>query len=84
MAVWSSIKYSKIQGFNRADAEFYKPGYQEFFERVKSYDGERISNFAYITDGIHASPQIVEDGTRYISPTNRTNRTQELNWPRAM
>jgi len=67
MAVWSSIKYSKIQGFNRADAEFYKPGYQEFFERVKSYDGERISNFAYITDGIHASPQIVEDGTRYIS-----------------
>lgn len=67
MAVWSSINYSEIQGFNRTDAEFYKPDYQEFFERVKSCDGEKISHFAYITDGIHASPQTVENGIRYIS-----------------
>ncbi len=67
MAVWSRINYSEIQRVNRADAEFYKPCFQEFFERVKSFDGERISHFAYITDGIHASPQIVGNGIPYIS-----------------
>ncbi|MBL7212307.1 MAG: hypothetical protein ISS61_08015 [Desulfobacteraceae bacterium] len=67
MAVWNSIDYSDVQEFNRADAEFYKPEYQECFERVKLHNAEKISNFAYITDGIHASPNIVKNGIRYIS-----------------
>jgi hypothetical protein len=67
MAVWGSVNLAEIQGFNRVDAEFYKPDYQESFQRVKSCDGERISHFAYVTDGIHASPQISENGIRYIS-----------------
>lgn len=67
MAVWSSISYSEVQEFNRTDAEFYKPDYQEYFERVKLHDAEKISHFAYITDGIHASPNIMNNGIRYIS-----------------
>ena len=67
MAVWSNINYSEVQGFNRTDAEFYKPEYQAYFQRLKLHGAERISHFAYITDGIHASPDIMEGGTRYIS-----------------
>ena len=67
MAVWNGINYSEIQQFNRTDAEFYKPDYQKSFERVRSHNGERISNFGYITDGIHASPKIKRNGIRYIS-----------------
>ncbi|OEU82265.1 MAG: hypothetical protein BA865_04745 [Desulfobacterales bacterium S5133MH4] len=68
MAVWSSVNLAEILGFNRVDAEFYKPDYQESFQRVKSCDGERISRCAYVTDGIHASPQIY-DGLQKTSET---------------
>jgi hypothetical protein len=67
MAVWGNINYSEVQGFNRTDAEFYKPEYQEYFQRLKLHGAEGISHFAYITDGIHASPDIFEGGIRYIS-----------------
>ncbi len=67
MAVWSNINYSEIQNFNRTDAEFYRPDYQKYFKRLDSHNAEKISQFAYITDGIHASPDTVKDGIRYIS-----------------
>lgn len=67
MAVWSNIKLSQIQEFNRTDAEFYKPDYLASFQHLLSAGGEKISTHAYVTDGIHASPQIVENGIRYIS-----------------
>ncbi|MCF8050733.1 MAG: restriction endonuclease subunit S [Desulfobacterales bacterium] len=67
MAVWSNLNYSEVQEFNRTDAEFYRPEYQEHFQRLKRLGTEKTSHFAYITDGIHASPDIMEGGIRYIS-----------------
>ena len=67
MAVWLSVKLSEIQTFHRIDAEFYKPDYIASFKHLLTLGGERIFNYAYVTDGIHASPQIMENGIRYIS-----------------
>ncbi|MBN2124314.1 MAG: hypothetical protein JW821_08470 [Deltaproteobacteria bacterium] len=67
MAVWSNLNYSEVEEFSRTDAEFFRPEYQKYFQRLKRLGAEKISHFAYITDGIHASPDIVEDGIRYIS-----------------
>ena len=54
MAVWSKLNYSEVHEFNRSDAEFFRLEYQEYFQRLKQAGTEKISSFAYVTDGIHA------------------------------
>jgi hypothetical protein len=67
MVTWNEVPLSRIQEFNRTDAEYYKPTYEASFRRVSFCHGEKIARFATVTDGIHASPEITEDGIRYIS-----------------
>jgi restriction endonuclease S subunit len=70
MAVWNEINLSYMARFNRSDAEFFKPDYEAAFEKVIGCAGERLRFKSFITDGIHASPDIangIESGIRYIS-----------------
>ena len=64
---FNRVNLSDTQQFQRIDAEFYKTEYQEAFQRVLSCQGERLAQLARITDGIHASPDVSENGIRYIS-----------------
>ena len=67
MAVWNDVALSYMQEFRRTDAEYYQPSYQALFSQVLSCNGERISRLAVVTDGIHGSPEIAQNGVRYIS-----------------
>ena len=67
MAIWNRVSLSKIDQFNRTDAEFFKPEYEFAFQKVLACQGERLAQNAYITDGIHASPDISQNSVRYIS-----------------
>lgn len=67
MACFSEISLSQIEEFNRMDPEFYKQEYLEFTKKLNDCSGIRLSNISNITDGIHASPQVVTSGIQYIS-----------------
>jgi hypothetical protein len=67
MAVLNEVPLSRVQEFGRTDAEYFKPTYEASFRRVSFCQGEKIARLANITDGIHASPEITENGIRYIS-----------------
>jgi len=68
MAVWSEINCSKINRFGRSDAEYYQPSNQNLYDKLINANPEKLKTMAFITDGIHASPDIVtENGVRYIS-----------------
>ena len=67
MAVWSESYLSEINAINRNDAEYFQPVYNELENRLCCSAVEKLSHLAYITDGIHASPEVVENGIRYIS-----------------
>lgn len=67
MAVWSSVNIGQLPNF-RFDAEYYQPSYVELSAQLAKADPQAIGDFAYVTDGIHASPQWVEEGgMRYLS-----------------
>ncbi|MEX0267815.1 restriction endonuclease subunit S [Leptolyngbyaceae cyanobacterium UHCC 1019] len=67
MAVWSIINFSELPGL-RTDPEYYQPYYLELEEKLKAADPACIDDFAFVTDGIHGSPEWVEeDGVRYLS-----------------
>ncbi len=67
MAVWSSVNISQLPNF-RFDAEYYQPNYVELSQQLAKVNPLPIGEFAFVTDGIHASPEWVEeDGMRYFS-----------------
>lgn len=67
MAAWSSVNIGQLPNF-RFDAEYYQPDYVELSAQLAKVDPQSIGDFAYVTDGIHASPEWVEEGgMRYLS-----------------
>lgn len=67
MAVWNIVNLTHTQRFNRTDAEFYKPKYEAYYRRIASCNSVKLAHYAFITDGIHASPMVSPNGIRYIS-----------------
>src|SRR5438874_970547 len=52
----------------RLDAEYYKPTYLADAERIEKFNWRALGSLGFVTDGIHASPDVVEDGgVRYLS-----------------
>lgn len=67
MVVWSTSNLSQLPAF-RLDAEYYHPDYIRMHNTLMRSNAVPIADFAYVTDGIHASPDWVEnDGIRYLS-----------------
>jgi hypothetical protein len=68
MAVWSEISLSQVESASRLDAEYYQPEYLSLSDALDDKKPHHIGDFAFVTDGIHASPDIVtEGGVRYLS-----------------
>ncbi len=68
MAVWSEVDFPELSPTMRLDAEYYQPHYVKAVASLKAANAVKVSSFAYVTDGIHASPEWVEDdGMRYLS-----------------
>jgi len=68
MAVWSQIAASEAFALNRLDAEYFRPENLALLREVKECEAEQLCSMAFITDGIHASPEIAsEGGVRYLS-----------------
>lgn len=62
MAVWSSVNLSALAGGLRADPEYYQPRYLADAKRLARTKPEPIASMAFVTDGIHASPDEVDEG----------------------
>ena len=62
MAVWSEIYLSCLPPSMRLDPEYYKPENYRLIAELEKAGAKPIGSFADVTDGIHASPQWVEDG----------------------
>lgn len=68
MAVWSQIAVSEAFKLNRLDAEYFRPENLALFREISDHEPEQLMALAFVTDGIHASPEIAEDGgVRYLS-----------------
>lgn len=68
MAVWSKERLSTLATGLRLDAEYYQPRYLADAKRLAAHEPRAVSSFAFVTDGIHASPDVVEEGgVRYLS-----------------
>lgn len=68
MAVWSTIDYGEIAQRERIDAEYFQPAHLEYERRLARLSCETLGSLGFVTDGIHASPDIVEEeGIRYLS-----------------
>lgn len=68
MAVWSEVALSKVSAASRFDAEYFQPDYMARIKRLDRLKPDRVGDFAFVTDGIHASPDVVEvGGVRYLS-----------------
>jgi restriction endonuclease S subunit len=68
MAVWSVVALQDLAGGLRLDPEYYQPRYLDNFVTLAKSNPKPIGAFAFVTDGIHASPDEVEsDGIRYLS-----------------
>lgn len=68
MAVWSQIKYHEAKEGNRFDAEYYQPDNLSLLATLQKSQPTPLGELAFVTDGIHASPEVVEDGgVRYLS-----------------
>lgn len=61
MGVWSQISVSDLPGF-RLDAEYYQPRNLELATTLAGVNPVAIGDIAFVTDGIHGSPDWVEDG----------------------
>jgi len=73
MAVWSVVKLSALPRL-RLDAEYYQPRYLRLIKYLESKSTVRLDQLAYITDGIHGSPDVVEDGgVQYLSAKSVKN-----------
>lgn len=68
MAVQSAVKLSNLAPGLRLDAEYYQPRYLADARRLSNVPNEPIRRFAAVTDGIHASPdEVEEEGVLYLS-----------------
>jgi type I restriction enzyme S subunit len=68
MAVWSAVNLSALATGLRLDPEYYQPRYLADSRRLDAAHSRRITSFAFVTDGIHGSPDEVEEGgVRYLS-----------------
>ena len=68
MAVHSIIKTSALAGGFRLDAEYYQPRYLKDSALIDTKRCKPIGGMAFVTDGIHGSPEEVEEGgVRYLS-----------------
>ena len=68
MAVHSVIKISTLASGFRLDAEYYQPRYLKDSALIDRIPCKTISSMAFVTDGIHGSPEEVEEGgVRYLS-----------------
>lgn len=71
MAVWSALRVSELVAGGRMDAEYYQSRYIRDTERLSSFGCRPLGGphgIAYVTDGIHESPDEVEEGgVRYLS-----------------
>ena len=61
MAVWSQVQLNDTPGL-RLDPEYYKPCYLELKAKLEATNPVTVEEFAYVTDGIHNSPDWVENG----------------------
>ncbi len=67
MAVRSVINLSSLMNL-RLDADYYRPEYLRLEKLLDRCKLVRLADAAFITDGIHASPDTVEeDGVNYLS-----------------
>ncbi len=67
MAVWNEVSIRHLP-FLRFDPEYYQPHYLKAIEQLKAFNAIPIGRFADVTDGIHGSPEWVDDGgVRYLS-----------------
>ncbi len=68
MAVWSALAISALAPGMRIDPEYYQPHYLKLLERLRTVACRPLGQIAYVTDGIHSSPDEVESGgVRYLS-----------------
>ncbi len=68
MATWSEINISSLAMGTRLDSEYYQPCNLERSKDLERSEPVQIGAIAYVTDGIHASPDVVENGgVRYLS-----------------
>jgi restriction endonuclease S subunit len=67
LAVWSIIQFSELVDL-RFDPEYYQPSNLALAKTLETAKPICVNDFAYVTDGIHASPEWVEEGgTLYLS-----------------
>jgi len=63
----SAVRVSETCSSNRLDAEYYQPHYRELLNRLILANAIPVQEFAYVTDGIHGSPDWAdEDGVAYL------------------
>lgn len=68
MAIWSEVPLSKVAEVSRFDAEYFRPDYLQLIQRLDHLKPDCVGDFAFVTDGIHASPDVVDNGgIRYLS-----------------
>ena len=68
MATWTQTSLARSGSIGRLDAEYYQPHYIALSERLDRTTWVRLGTVAYVTDGIHASPDVVDQGgVRYLS-----------------
>jgi type I restriction enzyme, S subunit len=68
MGVWNIIERTEIVRRERMDAEYYQPDYLTKEQILQRLPCHTLGSLAFVTDGIHASPDVVEEGgVRYLS-----------------
>jgi type I restriction enzyme, S subunit len=68
VAVWSTLKVSTLAPGTRLDSEYYHPRYLKDVERLQAFHCRLLGSMAFVTDGIHGSPdEVDEGGIRYLS-----------------
>jgi type I restriction enzyme S subunit len=68
MAVWSIVRLDELRRRQRFDAEYFQPAYLKLERRLNKVRCLTLNSLGFVTDGIHASPDVVDDnGVRYLS-----------------
>jgi hypothetical protein len=68
MATWSIVGLTNALLAGRIDAEYFQPRYIEQAKALNRLECVRLGDIAFVTDGIHESPDVVDDnGIRYLS-----------------
>src|ERR1700674_4460492 len=68
MAVWSITDRAEIAKRERLDAEYFQPEYLRKEEVLQRIPSRALGFLSFVTDGIHASPDVVDEGgVRYLS-----------------